>query len=212
MRAFADDMAALAKSHLTTFTQESIAGRPGRRWIAGDMMLTPSGDFLTGVRGFTEQQQQVSFDDDAFSWMKAQVEESDAASDQTIVPFAVDLRDSERWVAFATTNRLPENSFRRGFENVLNHAVAQLGLMPTAWEVDLVTSTGVIREWLQRNPLVYRLRRVLKPTNPGKSGYRHSNRGSGDSIRVSRSIFSCVSSAPSGETRLRTSRLLFSPP
>lgn len=48
-RAFADDMAALADSHLTMYTQESTAGRPVRRWIAGDMTVTPGGDFLTGV-------------------------------------------------------------------------------------------------------------------------------------------------------------------
>lgn len=93
----------------------------------------------------------MSFDDEAFSWMKAQVEDADAANEQTIVPFAVDLRDSERWVAFATTARLQANSFRLGFEHVLNRAVAELGLMPTAWEVDLVTSTGLIRQWLTRN-------------------------------------------------------------
>ncbi|CDO31522.1 hypothetical protein BN979_04335 [Mycolicibacterium vulneris] len=168
-RSFAEDMKVLADSHLTTFTQESTANRPGRRWIAGDMTVTAEGDFLTGVLGFSERQQQVSFDDEAFSWMKAQVEDSDAANEQTIVPFAVDLRDGERWVAFATTARLQDSSFRVGLENVLNHAVAKLGLMPTEWEVDLVTSTGVIREWIRRNPLVHNLRRTIKFTNPGKN-------------------------------------------
>jgi len=168
MRSFAEDMAALAESHLTTHIERSTGGRPGRRWVGADMTVTPGGDFLTGVLGYSEQQQQVTFDDEAFSWMKAEVADSDAASEQTIAPFAIDLRDDHRWVAFATTARLQAQSFRNGFERVLNEAVSKLGLMPTAWEVDLVTSTALIYEWLRENPLVHKLTRTLKFTNPGK--------------------------------------------
>jgi hypothetical protein len=167
-RTFAEDIEALADSHLTVYTERSTGGRPGKHWIAADMTVTPSDDFLTGVLGFTEQQQQLTFDTETFSWMKAEVEDSDAASEATVAPFAVDLREENRWVAFATTSRLQPQSSRKGLEHVLNHAVAALGLMPTAWEVDLVTSSGVIREWLERNPLVRLLRRTLKFTNPGR--------------------------------------------
>lgn len=168
-REFAEDMIALAESHRTTFTAKSTAGRPGRRWIAGDMVALLDGDFMTGVLGYSEQQQQMTFDDESFSWMKGDVADSDAASEQTIVPFAVDLRDHNRWVAFAPTARLQPSSFRNGFEKVLNSAVADLGLMPTAWEVDLVTSTSLIREWLGRHPRVYKMTRTLKFSNPGKN-------------------------------------------
>lgn len=169
MRAFADDMAALAESHLTTYTVKSTGGRPGRRWVAADMTTTPGGEFLTGVLGYSEQQQQVTFDDESFSWMKGQVEDSDSANEQTIAPFAVDLRDHNRWIAFSTTGRLQPSSFRNGLEHVLNQAVSELGLMATAWEVDLVTSPGVIQQWLRENPLVHRLTRTLKFTNPGRN-------------------------------------------
>lgn len=168
VRDFAEDMAALADSHLTTFTERSTAGAPGRRWVAADMVVTPSGDFLTGVLGFSEQQLQVTFDTEHFSWMKAQVEDSDSASDQTIAPFALDLRPHNRWVAFAATARLQPQGFRKGFEHVLNNAVSELGLMPTAWEFDLVTSTSLIYEWLRQNPLVHQLTRTLKFSNPGR--------------------------------------------
>jgi hypothetical protein len=168
MREFAEDMKALAESHLTVFTEQSTAGNPGRRWVAADMEVTPSGDFLTGVLGFSEQQLHVTFDDESFSWMKAQVEDADSATERTLAPFAVDLREHNRWVAFATTTRLQPTTFRPGFEHVLNEAVSQLGFMPTAWEFDLVTSTSTIREWLSQNPLVHQLRRTIKFTNPGK--------------------------------------------
>ncbi|MDS1114243.1 hypothetical protein RD149_10725 [Gordonia westfalica] len=168
-RTFAADMVALADSRHTVFTQTSTGGRPGRRWIAGDMTPLPDGDFMTGVLGFSEQLQQMSFDDESFSWLKGAVDDADSASDQTLVPFAVDLREGQRWVAFATTARLQPTAFRNGFEKVLNTAVSELGLMPTEWEVDLVTSNTVIREWLQKHPQVYKLTRTLKFTNPGKN-------------------------------------------
>jgi hypothetical protein len=168
MREFAEDMTALAESHNTVHVERSSGGRPGKRWVAADMTLTPGGEFLTGVLGFSEQQQQVSFDDESFSWMKGQVADSDSANEQTIAPFAVDLRPGNRWVAFATTGRLQPQTFRSGFERVLNDAVAATGLIPVDWEVDLVTSTARIYEWLRQNPRVHRLIRTLKFSNPGK--------------------------------------------
>lgn len=168
MRDFAQDMAALANSRMTEHLERGTADRPSRRWVAADMNLTPDETFLTGVIGFSEQQQQVMFDDESFSWMKGQKEDSDSASEQTIVPFAVDLRPGQRWVAFATTARLKPQTFRGGFERVLNEAVAALGFIPTAWEFDLVTSKFRIEEWLHENPLVHQLTRTLKFSNPGK--------------------------------------------
>ncbi len=167
MRPFAEDMSALAESHQTVHTMRSTAGRPGRRWVAADMTITPSGEFMTGVLGFSEQQQQVTFDDEAFSWMKGEVADSESANEQTIVPFAVDLREENRWLAFATTARLQPQTFRAGFQAVLNEAVAKTGLIPVDWEVDLVTSTSRVFEWLRQNPKVHLLRRTLKFSNPG---------------------------------------------
>jgi hypothetical protein len=168
LREFAEDMTALAESHRTYHVERSSGGRPGKRWVAADMTLTPGGEFLTGLLGFSEQQQQVTFDDESFSWMKGEVEDSDSANEQTIAPFAVDLRPGNRWIAFATTNRLQPQTFRSGFERVLNDAVVATGLIPVDWEVDLVTSTSRINEWLRANPRVHRLVRTLKFKNPGK--------------------------------------------
>lgn len=168
MRDFAQDMAALAESRMTVHIERNTGDRPAKRWVAADMNLTPDGVFLTGLLGFSEQQQQVTFDHESFSWMKGQVEDADSASEQTIVPFAVDLRPGQRWVAFATTGRLQPSTFRGGFERVLNEAVAALGFIPTAWEFDLVTSKSRIFDWLRENPLVHQMTRTLKFSNPGK--------------------------------------------
>lgn len=166
-REFVKDMIALADSHKTVHTIRSTGGKPGKRWVAADMTVTPGEEFMTGVLGFSEQQQQVTFDDESFSWMKGEVADTDSANEQTIVPFAVDLRSSARWVAFATTQRLTPQSFRGGLEMVLNEAVSALGLIPVDWEVDLVTSTSRIYDWLRENPRVHKLVRTLKFSNPG---------------------------------------------
>jgi DNA-binding cell septation regulator SpoVG len=44
-RDFALDMVVLADSHKTVHTVRSMGGRPGRRWVAADMTVTPDGDF-----------------------------------------------------------------------------------------------------------------------------------------------------------------------
>src|SRR5262249_44377483 len=103
-----------------------------------------------------------------WSWIKGQMEEVDAAKADTILPFAIDLRDQNRWVAFAPTSKLRARMFIDGFQRVLNNAVSVLGLMPTEWEVDLVVSLGQVEQWLQENPLVHRLKRTIKFTNPGR--------------------------------------------
>lgn len=47
-------------------------------------------------------------------------------------------------------------------------AVAAAGLIPTEWEVDLVTSRAEIDEWLAAHPLVHFMRRIVKLSNPGR--------------------------------------------
>ncbi|WP_211285756.1 hypothetical protein, partial [Mycobacterium timonense] len=79
MRPFAEDMSALAESHQTVHTMRSTAGRPGRRWVAADKKITQELELMTGVLIFSEQQQQVTFDDEAFSWKKGEVADSAAA-------------------------------------------------------------------------------------------------------------------------------------
>jgi len=168
MRTFAEDMRELAASRLTRFRELGSDGRLRRTWFAADMTVDTSGDFMTGTLGYSVFEERRSFDEDAWSWVKAPTEMADAASEETVVPFAVDLRESERWVAFATTARLQAGAFSTGLQRVLNQAVADGGLLPTEWEVDLVVSRSRVEQWLHDHPLVHLLRRTIKFTNPGR--------------------------------------------
>jgi hypothetical protein len=53
MRTFAEDLTALAESHLTTFTQIDPHTGNTRTWTAADMNVQPDGDFMTGILGFS---------------------------------------------------------------------------------------------------------------------------------------------------------------
>lgn len=138
-----------------------------RRWFAADFEVTPDGRFLQGSLGYSEERTDVQFDDETWSWYKGVEERRDTGSDDTIVPFAIDLDEGERWVAFALAPRMRWNQFRSGLQRVLQRAVVDAGLVGYEWEVDLVTSKSEIRRWLQENPYVYELTRVVRFSNPG---------------------------------------------
>lgn len=165
---FREDMLLLAEGHQTAAVQRSPSDDFPRTWFAGDMRVEPDGNYLTGALGYTSPDQYLRFDDKDWSWVKAQPEESDSARQDTISPFAIDLRDRNRWVAFAPTFRLRNRTFTEGLELVLNAAASEAGAMPTEWEIDLVVSRDRIDEWLLLHPLVYRLTRTIKFTNPGR--------------------------------------------
>lgn len=166
-RSFRADMTALANSHQTRYLERVPRGFD-RTWFAGDMAVERDGRFMTGTLGYTTPAQHRPFDQDNWSWIKAQAAEFDAARADTIAPFAIDLNDQNRWVSFAPTGGLRTKMFATGFERVLNNAVSAAGLMPTEWEVDLVVSRDRVDEWLQAHPSVFRLRRTIKFTNPGR--------------------------------------------
>lgn len=168
MRPFADDIAALAASHRTRHIQRLGHGSPARHWFAADMEVVAGGAFLRGTLGYSERQEHREFDHRNWSWVKGATHHADAGTENTVVPFAVDIRDGERWVAFATTGRMAPPTFCRGFERVLNQAVADLRLIGTEWDVDLVTARSSIDEWLAVHPHVHYLRRIVKFTNPGR--------------------------------------------
>lgn len=168
MRSFAEDLTVLAESHQTQFTQYDAKTGETRTWTAADMTVQPNGDFMTGVLGFSTPDQQKIFDADAWSWVKGETVALDAATRRTVAPFAVDLRDHDRWVGFAPSANLRPITFASGLEHALNQAVAAAGLIPTEWEVDLVTSRAEIDEWLREHPLVHFLRRNIKMPNPGR--------------------------------------------
>jgi len=99
-RPFRDDMRALAESHQTR------AQFRGREWIAADLKILPTEDHMTGVLGFTDEETLRDFDPAAFSWVKGPIHIQEGASERTMVPFAIDLRDDKRWVAFGTSTRI----------------------------------------------------------------------------------------------------------
>jgi hypothetical protein len=131
------------------------------------LVIEPEGNFMKGTLGFSSPEDRKVFNSEAWSWVKGETFDLDAASRATVAPFAVDLRESHRWVAFAPTARIRPGGFAWGLEHVLNRAVGAAGLIPTEWEVDLVTSRAEIDEWLQAHPLVHFMRRIIKVPNPG---------------------------------------------
>jgi hypothetical protein len=132
------------------------------------MSIESDSDFLTGVLGYTSPAEHRQFDEENWSWITAWPSQVTAARSDTISPFSVDLRDRNRWVAFAPTARLTKKMFAEGFERVLNSAINAAGLIPTEWEVDMVVSRNSVDEWLREHPLVYQLRRTVKFPNPGR--------------------------------------------
>jgi hypothetical protein len=161
-RNFSEDMRMLSQSHQTR------ALFRGHEWVAADMRLLPSEDFMTGVLGFADEELFRDLDPAAFSWLKGPSRTVEGASERTMVPFAIDLRESERWIAFGTSLRIQPPGFTAGFEATLNAAVAAVGngLMPTEWEVDLVTGPQRVEEWLEIHPNVTKFTRVVRLHNP----------------------------------------------
>jgi hypothetical protein len=161
-RPFAEDMLILAES------RETRAEDKDREWVAADMAFDPSGDFMTGILGFAESELRRDFEDHAFSWIKGRTSTAEGASRRTTSPFAVDLRDDRRWVAFAPAARIQPATFRRGFSAVLNAAVQRLKLWPSEWEFDLVLEKRTVEEWIAEHNAVFYFRRKVKLTNPGR--------------------------------------------
>jgi hypothetical protein len=168
MRTFAEDFTELASSRLTQTTQRGTGGQLLKTWTAADMTIDANGDFMTGTLGFSSPEDRKVFNTDAWSWVKGETVDLDAASRATVAPFAVDLHESHRWVAFAPTAKIRPGTFAWGLEHVLNQAVVAAGLIPTEWEVDLVVSRSEVDEWIRKHPLIHFMRRTIKIPNPGR--------------------------------------------
>ncbi len=161
MRPFGEDIRRLVESH------ETRALLHGFLWVAADLRVLPNEDFMTGILGFAAEETFHDFEPDVFSWLKGPTQTIEGASrERTLVPFAVDLRENERWVAFGTTQRIQPTNFAAGFEATVNAAVASLGLLPSEWEVDLIIGKERVEEWLQVNPDVFKFTRTVRFHNP----------------------------------------------
>jgi hypothetical protein len=141
----------------------------GRHWIASDLELRNGGDTMVGVLGFAVVGELREFAEDDFSWVKGRTYLYQGAQPDTVVPFAVDLREHRRWVAVATSARIQHAAFAAGLQAVLNAAVEELGLMPADWEVDMVASRSNVLDWIAAHPHVKTFKRIVKFSNPGRS-------------------------------------------
>jgi hypothetical protein len=162
VRPFVEDMTVLADSH------ETHARYMGLEWVAADLRIDASHDFLTGVLGFMEEESLTTFDADSFSWIKGERREEVGATARTMVPFAVDLREERRWVGFVTTSRIRATTFRQAFAVILNAAVARLGFFPSEWDIDPIASAETVREWIREHPDVAAMTRIVKYPNPAR--------------------------------------------
>lgn len=158
-RPFAEDLTALADSGETHAKIRAVV------YVAADLKVTPDGDFMTGLIGFEEEESLRSYDLETRSWLKGEVHEIVGATSQTVVPFAIDLRQHRRWVAYAPSQRIKSANFRKALAATLNHAVGVLGLLPSEWEVDPVLSTATVEEWVDEHAEITKMIRRIKLTN-----------------------------------------------
>lgn len=162
-RPFSVDMLDLAASH------ETKAQLGGRQWIASDLEVRDNGQSMVGLLGYPVTEEVLKFAEEDFSWMKGTTQMFEGAHPDTVVPFAVDLRNHRRWVAVAVSARIQHSAFANGLEAVLNAAVAKLGLLATDWEVDMITSSSNVLEWVAHHRSIKKFRRTVKFSNPGRN-------------------------------------------
>lgn len=86
MRTFAEDFTELANSRLTQTTQHGKGGELLRTWTAADLTIDPDGDFMTGTLGFSSPEDRKVFNTEAWSWVKGETFDLDAASRATVGP------------------------------------------------------------------------------------------------------------------------------
>jgi hypothetical protein len=113
-RGFGNDMRRLAESRLTRFHERGKDNQVVKTWIAADMKTDPSDTFLVGTLGYSIREERKAFDEASWSWIKGESDNEDRASERTVAPFAVDLRDHNRWVAFAPIGHLSDRSLASG--------------------------------------------------------------------------------------------------
>ncbi|MCA1606431.1 MAG: hypothetical protein LC775_13400, partial [Acidobacteria bacterium] len=119
---FAEDMQRLAESRRTRYQDLNSAGELTRTWIAADMRTDPSGTFLAGTLGYSIREDRKAFDEESWPWIKGETDPEDRASQRTVAPFAVDLREGYRWVAFSPIGHLTSASLRSGLQKVILQA------------------------------------------------------------------------------------------
>jgi hypothetical protein len=167
-RTFRDEMtnlAAAGEMRVTVPNRESLVA-DSVEWVARDLALSDDGSVLSGLIGFATRQRIYVAQEDEQSWLKGEQTTPEAGSDDTLVPFAVDIRDDRRWVAFATAQKIRPAGFANAFQAALQGALEGITPFPSMWEVDLITDRSTIEEWLAEHPAVVVFRRTVRHPNP----------------------------------------------
>jgi hypothetical protein len=161
-RPFVDEMLALVEG------KNMRAERNDHVWIAADLELTDD-DLLTGIIGYETTEIRTRFNETEWSWLKGERHIDEGASDATLSPFAIDLNEHRRWVAFAPSGYLNARSFPGGFQTVLNEALRQQNEGHTDWEVDMISSVTALREWVASHGEIVELKLTIRQSNPGRN-------------------------------------------
>lgn len=146
--------------------RETRGAFQGREWVAADLEYDASGDFAMGVLGFVEEELFRQLDESAFSWRKGETLEAVGATQHTMAPFAVDLREDRRWIGFVVRRDIRHRMFANSLSVVLTDSAARAGQIPLEWEIDLVATEESVAAWLDRNPEIKRMTRIIKFPNP----------------------------------------------
>ena len=160
-RAFNDEMAALARSH------DTRAERDDHIWIAADLELTDD-NLLVGIIGYETTDTYLNFNEDEWSWIKGAQNVAEGASDRTLSPFAVDLTANGRWICFGPSGYLNQRTFPTGFAVVMNEALRRQGDAFADWEVDILSDTSALVEWIDSHTDITKMVVSIRRPNPGR--------------------------------------------
>ena len=142
------------------------AEHSGKTWIAGDLEVRE--DVLVGVIGFVVDEMITQFDLTEWSWLKGTRRIETGATTSTLAPFAIDLRAKGRWVAFSPKGHLNAKTFPGGFHAVLSEALKNQNELFFDWDIDMVSSSQALREWVSQHPRITKMSLNFRFDNPGR--------------------------------------------
>jgi hypothetical protein len=148
--------------------RDLYADRGDKKWIAADFELRYHETMLVGIIGYTTIEIRTQFDLTEWSWLKGPQAIESGATNRTLAPFAIDLREKNRWVAFAPKGYLNVRSFPAGLRAILFEGLSRQRQGFLDWDVDIVGNAIALREWVEQHPHVRSMKLTLRMTNPGR--------------------------------------------
>jgi hypothetical protein len=150
--------------HLSQHGQAVAETRAGEWWVK-DLTIDPSETFFSGTIGLSQTQTTLRHAEDQPSWVKAQTHTEVGARGGQVAPFAIDLRDERRWVAFAAAGHAP-STVAYTLAVAVSRALQDLPVRTPAWDFDLVYSKSSVTEWVREHNDVREFVRIVKRPNP----------------------------------------------